>query len=197
MIADWSGTLVEWKAELSSLKARIGGAFKRSEVREMAGAFIDGLLSGVERKTGWLMAEQAGLDRPYRMQSLLGRGQWSADELRDIVRDYLFETLGDADGVLVVDETGFVKKGEHSAGVARQYSGAAGRFERWLLIRRNRKDPSEFAFISSSHNKEPALLNSPAPPVCVGPSSNVSNGARAISVSTIARCARGLAGIDT
>jgi SRSO17 transposase len=129
MVADWSGTLLEWEAALSGLKARIGGAFKRSEARETAGAFIDGLLSGVERKTGWLMAEQAGLDRPYRIQSLLGRGHWSADELRDIVRDYVFEAVGDADGVLVVDETGFVKKGEHSAGVARQYSGAAGRIE--------------------------------------------------------------------
>ena len=129
MVADWSGTLLEWEAELSGLKARIGDAFKRSEARQMAGAFIDGLLSGVERKTGWLMSEQAGLDRPYRMQSLLGRGLWCADELRDIVRDYAFESLGDSDGVLVVDETGFVKKGEHSAGVARQYSGAAGRIE--------------------------------------------------------------------
>jgi SRSO17 transposase len=75
------------------------------------------------------MAEQAGLERPYRMQSLLGRGAWSADALRDIARAYVFEALGDDDGVLVVDETGFVKKGEHSAGVARQYSGAAGRIE--------------------------------------------------------------------
>jgi SRSO17 transposase len=129
MIADWSGTLLEWEAELAGLKARIGEAFKRREAREMASAFIDGLLSGAERKTGWLMAEQAGLSRPYRIQSLLGRGHWSADALRDIVRDYVFEALGDADGVLVVDETGFVKKGEHSAGVARQYSGAAGRIE--------------------------------------------------------------------
>jgi hypothetical protein len=61
MAADWSGALLEWEAELSVLKARIGDAFKRSEVREIAGAFIDGLLSGVERKTGWLMAEQAGV----------------------------------------------------------------------------------------------------------------------------------------
>lgn len=129
MVADWSGTLLEWESELSSLKSRIGEAFNRLEVRQMASAFIDGLLSGVERKTGWLMAEQAGLERPYRIQSLLGRGQWSADELRDIVRNYVFESLGDADGVLVVDETGFVKKGEHSAGVARQYSGTAGRIE--------------------------------------------------------------------
>jgi len=76
-----------------------------------------------------LMAEQAGLDRPYRMQSLLGRSSWSADGLRDVVRDYALEALGDPDGVLVVDETGFLKKGEHSVGVARQYSGAAGRIE--------------------------------------------------------------------
>jgi SRSO17 transposase len=129
MVADWSGTLLEWKAELGLLKERIGRVFVRSEARETAGSFIDGLLSGVERKTGWLMAEQAGLERPYRMQSLLGRSQWSADDLRDIVRGYVLEALGDADGVLVVDETGFVKKGEHSVGVARQYSGAAGRIE--------------------------------------------------------------------
>jgi SRSO17 transposase len=129
MVAEWSGALLRWEAELSSLKARIGEVFKRSEGREIAGAFLDGLLSGTERKTGWLMAEQAGLERPYRMQSLLGRGLWSADALRDIVRAYVFEALGDAEGVLVVDETGFVKKGEHSAGVARQYSGAAGRIE--------------------------------------------------------------------
>jgi SRSO17 transposase len=128
MVAEWSGALLEWEAELASLKARIGGVFQRSEGREIAGAFLDGLLSGAERKTGWLMAEQAGLERPYRMQSLLGRGLWSADALRDIVRAYVFEALGD-EGVLVVDETGFVKKGEHSAGVARQYSGAAGRIE--------------------------------------------------------------------
>jgi SRSO17 transposase len=75
------------------------------------------------------MAEQAGLDRPYRMQSLLGRSSWSADDLRDGVRDYALEALGDRDGVLVVDETGFLKKGEHSVGVSRQYSGAAGRIE--------------------------------------------------------------------
>jgi SRSO17 transposase len=129
MVAEWTGALLEWEAELASLKGRIGEVFKRSEGREIAGAFLDGLLSGAERKTGWLMAEQAGLERPYRMQSLLGRGLWSADALRDIVRAYVFEALGDAEGVLVVDETGFVKKGEHSAGVARQYSGAAGRIE--------------------------------------------------------------------
>ena len=129
MVADWSGSLLDWEAELSRLKARVGAALPRRELRDSAGAFIDGLLSGVERKTGWLMAEQAGLARPYRMQSLLGRSSWSADDLRDVVRDYALEALGDPDGVLVVDETGFLKKGEHSVGVSRQYSGAAGRIE--------------------------------------------------------------------
>ncbi len=129
MVADWSGSVLAWEEELGRLKARIGGVFSRSEVRQTAGAFIDGLLSGVERKTGWLMAEQAGLDRPYRMQSLLGRSSWSADALCDAVRDYVFEALGDPDGVLVIDETGFLKKGAHSVGVARQYSGTAGRIE--------------------------------------------------------------------
>src|SRR4051812_42861456 len=85
--------------------------------------FLDGLLSGVARKTGWLLAEQAGLERPYRMQSLLGRSRWEADGRRDRVRADVIEALGDRDGVLVVDETGFLKKGEHSVGVARQYSG--------------------------------------------------------------------------
>src|SRR3546814_13430321 len=76
-----------------------------------------------------MLAEEAWLDRPYRIQSLLGRSSWSADTLRHRVQDYVMASLGDKDGVLVVDETGFLKKGAHSAGVARQYSGTAGRIE--------------------------------------------------------------------
>ena len=129
MVADWSGSLLAWEAELGGLKDQMGSVFPRVELRRTAGLFIDGLLSGVERKTGWLMAEAAGLERPYRMQSLLGRSQWSAEALRDWVRDYALAALGDPDGVLVVDETGFVKKGEHSVGAARQYTGTAGRIE--------------------------------------------------------------------
>jgi SRSO17 transposase len=128
-VAEWSGSLLAWEEELSALKGRLGPAFGRRELRETGAAFVDGLLSGVERKTGWLMAEQSGAERPYRMQSLLGRGRWDADRLRDEVRAYAIEALADADAVLVVDETGFVTKGEHSVGVARQYSGAAGRIE--------------------------------------------------------------------
>lgn len=128
-VAVWSGSALAWERELSRLKGRLEPVFGRPEVKLSAGAFIDGLLSGIARKTGWLMAEQAGLDRPYRMQSLLGRSSWDADALRDVVRAEVIGCLGDPSGVLVVDETGFVKKGTHSVGVARQYSGTAGRIE--------------------------------------------------------------------
>ncbi|WP_353189138.1 IS701 family transposase [Pseudomonas sp.] len=128
-VAGWSGSVLAWQRELDALKMRLGSVFSRQELRASCGAFLDGLLSGVERKTGWLMAEQAGLERPYRMQSLLGRSHWDADALGNLVRAYAIESLGNADGVLVVDETGFLKKGTHSVGVARQYSGTAGRIE--------------------------------------------------------------------
>lgn len=128
-VASWTGSFLDWEQELKSFKTWLAPVFPRQELRETSGHFLDGLLSGIERKTGWLMAEQAGFKRPYRMQSLLGRSQWSEDSLRDAVRAYGVEALGDADGVLIVDETGFVKKGASSVGVARQYSGTAGRIE--------------------------------------------------------------------
>ena len=121
--------MLEWGAELSALKDRIGSVLSRKELRRSASDFIDGLLSDAERKTGWLLAEQAGLARPYRMQSLLGRSRWDADAVLAEMRSYVIEALGHPDGVLVVDETGFVKKGVHSVGVGRQYSGTAGRIE--------------------------------------------------------------------
>lgn len=128
-VSAWSGSLLAWERELLVWKERLSPVFRRRELKESGAAFIDGLLSGIARKTGWLMAEQAGLERPWRMQALLGRSHWDADELRDKVRSYVVEALGDQSGVLVVDETGFVKKGVHSVGVARQYSGTAGRIE--------------------------------------------------------------------
>src|SRR5690554_2205467 len=128
-VAEWTGTLIDWKGSLEALMEKLGPAFGRIETRWSASAFVEGLLSPAERKTGWMLAEQAGLARPYRIQSLLGRSRWSADLLRDLIRDYVSEALGDRDGVLVVDDTGFVKKGRHSVGVARQYSGTAGRIE--------------------------------------------------------------------
>ncbi|MDF0603887.1 IS701 family transposase [Psychromarinibacter sp. C21-152] len=128
-VSDWAGTVSDWRDALESMKTSIAPAFKRTEQRASASAFVDGLLSGVERKTGWMLAEEAGLARPYRIQSLLGRSSWSADRLCDRVRSYVLEALGDPDGVLVIDETGFPKKGVHSVGVGRQYSGTAGRIE--------------------------------------------------------------------
>jgi SRSO17 transposase len=128
-VAEWAGTLLDWEAALLELKAFLAPTLGRAETRASAGAFVEGLLSAAERKTGWMLAEAAGYARPYRLQSLLGRSSWSAEALRDRVRDYVNAALGDADGVLVVDETGFLKKGMHSVGVGRQYSGTAGRIE--------------------------------------------------------------------
>ena len=128
-VAPWSGSPLEWENELTALKARLAPVFGRAELRASASGFIDGLLSGISRKTGWQLAEQAGQEQPYRMQSLLGRSAWDADALREKVRDEVLSSLGDPCGVLVVDETGFLKKGTHSVGVARQYSGTAGRVE--------------------------------------------------------------------
>ena len=128
-VSAWSGSTLAWERELSGLKAVLGSVLGRRELRDTGGAFLEGLLSGVARKTGWQMSEAAGLSRPWRMQALLGRSRWDADALRDAVRSYVLSALGDASGVLVVDETGFLKKGIHSAGVARQYSGTAGRVE--------------------------------------------------------------------
>ena len=128
-VAAWSGSLLAWESELSSLKARLGPVFGRRELRETGGAFLDGLLPGIARKTGWMMSEQAGFARPWRIQGLLGRNRWDADALRDGIRAYVVEALGSDDGVHVVDETGFLKQCRHSVGVARQYGGTAGRIE--------------------------------------------------------------------
>jgi SRSO17 transposase len=118
-----------WAGELEALCDRIAPRFGRVEVRRRAGAFLRGLLSNVERKNGWQLAEQAGAVTPDGMQRLLNHARWDADLVRDDLRDYVVESLGDPGAVLVVDETGFVKKGAKSAGVQRQYSGTAGRIE--------------------------------------------------------------------
>lgn len=109
--------------------ARIAGRFRRVEPRATARAYLLGLLSGVERKNCWTLAEQTGHARPGPMQRLLRSARWDADAVRDKVRAYAVEHLGTDGGVLIVDETGFVKKGRSSAGVQRQYTGTAGRIE--------------------------------------------------------------------
>lgn len=120
-------TLELWATSLRDVKARIRPLFGQERVAASAGQFLDGLLGNEPRKTGWMRAEAAGDPGPWRQQALLGRGRWDADALRDIVRDYALETLADADAVLVIDETGFLKQGKASCGVARQYTGSAGK----------------------------------------------------------------------
>lgn len=119
----------DWTAELETLWEKVAPRFGRVEVRHRAGGFLRGLLSAAERKNGWQLAEQAGDTTPDGMQRLLNHARWDPDEVRDDLGDYVVEHLGDQGGVLVVDETGFLKKGTKSAGVQRQYSGTAGRIE--------------------------------------------------------------------
>jgi SRSO17 transposase len=118
-----------WAAQFERLLERMGPRFARPEVRRRAAGFLRGLLGDVERKNGWQLAEHARETTPDGMQRLLTTARWDAEALRDDVRAYVVEHLGDPGGVLVVDETGFLKKGNKSAGVQRQYSGTAGRIE--------------------------------------------------------------------
>jgi SRSO17 transposase len=116
-------------AELERVHARIAGRFARAEPRGRVREYVAGLVAGLERKNGWSLAEQAGEVCPDGMQRLLRRADWDIDGVRDDLRDYVVEHLGRPDGVLIVDDTGFLKKGTRSAGVQRQYSGTAGRIE--------------------------------------------------------------------
>lgn len=118
-----------WAEQLQTLADVLGPHFPRSEPRQRALAYLKGLLSPVERKNSWQLAEQAGDASPYGLQHLLGRAQWSADAVRDDLQAYVIQHLADSDAVLIIDETGFIKKGSKSAGVTRQYSGTAGRIE--------------------------------------------------------------------
>jgi SRSO17 transposase len=118
-----------WADGLVELHERISPRFGRIEPRRRALGYLQGLLGQVERKNSWWLAEQAGELTPDGMQRLLNGAGWDADGVRDDVRDYVVEHLGDPDAVLVLDETGFIKKGTRSAGVARQYTGTAGRIE--------------------------------------------------------------------
>ena len=118
-----------WAEEIGRVRDRLGPRFARSEARARVGLYLRGLLAGVERKNGWQLAEFAGDLSPANVQHFIGRAAWDADAVRDDLRAYVAEHLGEPDGVLIVDETGFLKKGEKSVGVQRQYTGTAGRIE--------------------------------------------------------------------
>jgi SRSO17 transposase len=119
----------QWGQQLDVVARRIGARFARSEARDRVRAYLVGLLAPVQRKNSWQLAEQIGEDAPYGVQHLLGRSDWDPEEVRDDLRNYVVGSLGDPDAVLILDETGVLKKGTHSAGVARQYTGTAGRIE--------------------------------------------------------------------
>ena len=125
MAAEVSG----WRAELDGLLARFGRLFVRAEPRAQAGRYPEGLLGPVERKNGWQLAEHLGDARPWRTQRVLSHVLWDEGAARDLCREHAVERLGGEDAVLVIDETAFVKKGRHSAGVARQYCGTLGKVE--------------------------------------------------------------------
>ena len=122
-----------WSEELEAVGNRLSDHFARSEVRQRAQDYLRGLLSEAERKNSWQLAEVAGNSTPYGIQHLLGRASWDADALRDDLREYVIEHLADSESVLesslIVDQTGFIKKGEASVGVKRQYTGTIGKRE--------------------------------------------------------------------
>src|SRR3954447_18240085 len=128
MSAD-SASVLAWREELSALEVRLGELFVRAEPRRQAGLYLEGLLAPVERKNGWQLAEAIGDARPWRTQRVLSHGLWAEDAARDLCREHAVGCLGAEDAVLVIDETAFVKKGRHSAGVARQYCGTLGKVE--------------------------------------------------------------------
>jgi SRSO17 transposase len=121
--------ITSWREGLDALHGRIACRFRRSEARARAKRYLAGLLDRVERKNGWQLAEHLGEAGPQGVQRLLNAADWDVDAVRDDLRGYVTEHLGEAAGVLIVDETGFLKKGTKSVGVQRQYSGTAGRIE--------------------------------------------------------------------
>jgi SRSO17 transposase len=129
----WSGyapveaTLEMLASALRDVKGRMRQLFAQERTALNAGLFLDGLLSDEQRKTGWMRSEVLGDPGPWRQPELLGRDRWDADALRDVVREYAVEHLHDDEAVLVIDETGFLKQGKKSCGVARQYTGSAGK----------------------------------------------------------------------
>ena len=126
-VASIEATLELWASSLREVKRRIRPPFAQERAALNAGLFVDGLLGDERRKTGWMRAEAAGDPGPWRQQALLDRDRWDADALRDLVRNYVTEHLADENAVLVIDETGFLKQGKASCGVARQYTGSAGK----------------------------------------------------------------------
>ncbi|GMM61935.1 hypothetical protein NUTIK01_27120 [Novosphingobium sp. IK01] len=131
-----------WASSLRDVKWRMRGLFTQERVAASANLFLDGLLDDERRKTGWMRAEAAGDPGPWRQQAILGRGRWDADGLRDIVREYVVETLAADDAVLVIDETGFLKQGK-AGPVRNSVYGAA--VEHQAAMARTKRSPNRTA----------------------------------------------------
>lgn len=145
-----SETLRDWSQELEMFwDNQVGPKFKRLEARERGLRYVKGLLSETKRKNGWQVAETEGELTPDGMQRVLNGSRWDVEGVRDAVREWVVEAIGDGQAVLVVDETGFLKKGTHSAGVKRQYSGTAGRIE----------NSQVGVFLAYTHGNDYALID--------------------------------------
>ncbi len=118
-----------WTSALDGLSQRIQQCYLRNATRHRVQRYLQGLLSSVERKNGWQLAEEIGEPTPYGVQYLLDRAKWDEDAVRDALCTYVCEALADPQAILILDETGFLKKGTKSVGGKLQYSGTAGRIE--------------------------------------------------------------------
>jgi SRSO17 transposase len=116
-----------WEKSKQEVQERMQGLFSQKRVAKSAELFLESLLGNEPRKTGWMRAEAAGDKGPWRQQAILGRGRWDAHKLRDLVRNYVMESFGEEEGILAIDETGFLKKGKASCGVGSQYTGSVGK----------------------------------------------------------------------
>ena len=121
--------LAQWGKDFEAFHARFARFFARSEPRQQAVKYVRGLMTALQRKNGWQLAEAVGDETPDKMERLLHRSLWDGDGVRDELQAFVVEHFGEAEGIGVVDETGFIKKGTHSVGVQRQYSGTAGKIE--------------------------------------------------------------------
>lgn len=128
-VDQFEGKEKQLRAALAQTKARLAGHFANESAAQTASAYLESLLSTVERKNSWQLAEVAGLETPYRFQHLLGRGAWDADGLRKEQLGEVLAGLGEEGAVLAIDETGFIKQGKKSVGVARQYTGTSGKLD--------------------------------------------------------------------
>jgi SRSO17 transposase len=175
VVASIETTLELWASTLRDVKRRMRGLFAQERSAVNAELFLDGLLGDERRKTGWMRAEAAGDPGPWRQQALLGRDRWEADALRDMVRDYVIEHLGDDDAVLVIDETGFLKQGKASCGVARQYTGSAGKITNCQIgvfasyvSRRGHAFIDRALYLPKAWTDDPARLKATSVPAEIG-----------------------------